>query len=62
MVHKTKVPLHQLKIESSFKSIIFIEKFEGNLFTDELMKETQNILSIIENVRAELTSVGYGNS
>jgi PAS domain S-box-containing protein len=62
VVHKTKVPLHQLKIESSFKSIIFIEKFEGNLFTDELMKETQNILSIIENVRAELTSVGYGNS
>jgi PAS domain S-box-containing protein len=59
VVHKCKVPLHQLKIEKSFKSIEFIEKYNGTSFTNELITETKNITTIIEKVLIELENLGY---
>lgn len=61
VVHKAKAPLRQLKIESCYDSIAFIEKFNGNLFTDELLIEAQNIITNIKKVNVELLNQGYGN-
>lgn len=59
VVHKCKAPLHQLKVESTYHSISYIEKFKGDKITNEIINECQNIISNIENVRTELKSIGY---
>jgi archaellum component FlaD/FlaE len=62
VVHKCKAPLHQLKIVSTYQSISFIEKFKGSTITNDIIIESQNIISNIEKVRTELTNAGFRNN